>query len=165
MILITKYLMILIGTRPPLLKESKRSETPTTKPWQIISVNWVKPLPRPKMRLLVGAAWRLMGLPRPSAVPFPVFADAKMVAEQKDAPVSNLVKDVLILASVHWHSVEIVGIEPEVGEISRQMTTLSFLICLTILRPAQCLYSMTPTKYQKLIVKVLQRCEKLRQQL
>ena len=117
------------------------------------------------MRLLAGAAWRLMGLPRPSAVLFRAFADAKMVAKQKDAPASNQVKDALTLASVHWHSVEIVGIEPEVEKVSLQMTTLSSLICPTILQPAQCLYSMTPTKYQKLILKVLQRCEKLRQQL
>ena len=117
------------------------------------------------MRLLAGVAWKLMGLPRPSAVLFLEFADAKMVAKQKDAPVSNQVKDALTLASVHWHCVEIVGIEPEVEKVSLQMTTLSSLICPTILQPAQCLYSMTPTKYQKLILKVLQRCEKLRQQL
>ena len=69
------------------------------------------------MRLLAGVAWKLMGLPRPSAVLFRAFADAKMVAKQKDAPVSNQVKDVLTLANVHWHCVEIVGIEPEVKEI------------------------------------------------
>ena len=71
--------------------------------------------PSPRVKLRPGqTALESLGL---KEVRFQECVDAKMVAKQKDAPVSNQVKDVLTIASVHWHCVEIVGIEPEVKEI------------------------------------------------